>query len=484
LAIVCATVVACGSSPGTPAPASQPTIRPTEPLASPAASIPAPTPVPATQPAAVAPWTFATGEIRALGFGQDGAAYLFAWHGDQPSQLVALDRAGAVVSGWPQELGQAGVGGGPLVTSDDDVLVLTFTYDDNSVITYQLRRFGPDGSERTGGWPYTFAKGADCSGPVLDPSGNAIVACGTDAGSRIVALDPSAKPVWDTDLPTVRNATGLVRGDDGTLYVVSAKGDGIMSVTSDGLIPDGWPVEAGGGAGIKATPAGLLAWWHVGAAEDICQSGGTTVYTILGPDGAARQGWPQAIVGYGSEPVAGPDGTVYVVDNANHASAYGTDGHVKPGWPATVSGTTGTCFGPPTPSVADDGTLLVATGGTSPDGSLSAIGPDGRALDGWPVTPRKEFAYSCRGCVPGPPEPNPAITAGQATYIAMYPGDVQAGTDVVGLDRTGVVLPGWPAHLTAGEARLQLAPDGRLFAILVNPDDPSAATLAYLAPAN
>ena len=56
------------------------------------------------------------------------------------------------------------------------------------------------------------------------------------------------------------------------------------------------------------------------------------------------------------------------------------------------------------------------------------------------------------------------------------------GTDVVGLNRTGVVLPGWPAHLTAGEARLQLAPDGRLFAILVNPDDPSAATLAYLAP--
>ena len=161
-----------------------------------------------------------------------------------------------------------------------------------------------------------------------------------------------------------------------------------------------------------ATPTGLLAWWHVGADQDICQGGGTTVYTILGPDGAARSGWPQAIVGYGSEPAVGQDGTVYVVDPAKHAIAYGPDGRVLAGWPATVSGLTGPCFGPPTPSVASDGTVFVATGGAAPDGSLSAIGPDGRSLDGWPLAPQTEFAYSCRGCAPGPPEPNPAITAG------------------------------------------------------------------------
>ena len=300
----------------------------------------------------------------------------------------------------------------------------------------------------------------------------------------MVAIDTNGDAAWDTDLPTVRNATGLQRGDDGSLYVVSASGDGLMAVGPTGLIPDGWPVEAGDGADIMATPTGLLAWWHVGADQDICHGGGTTVYTILGPDGAPRSDWPQAIVGYGSEPAVGQDGTVYVVDAAKHALAYGPDGRILAGWPATVSGVTGSCFGPPTPSVASDGTVFVATGGAAPDGSLSAIGPDGRSLDGWPLAPQTEFAYSCRGCAPGPPEPNPAITAGMATYVAMYRGDAPAGTDVVGLDRAGAALPGWPAHLTAGEARLQLAPDGRLFAILVNPENSTAATLAYLGPAS
>lgn len=487
LAVVCAMVAACGSSPGSPSAApSSATPRASAQASSggPSGSPPAASgEAPSSQPAAVAPWTFATGDIRALQFGNDGTAYLFAWNGDQPSQLVALDRAGAVKSGWPVGVGKDGVGGGPVEAPDNDVLVLTFSYDDAGVISYQLRRFYPDGTPADG-WPYLFDKGTDCAGPVLDATGNAVVVCGSDAGSRMVAIDTNGDAAWDTDLPTVRNATGLQRGDDGSLYVVSASGDGLMAVGPTGLIPDGWPVEAGDGADIMATPTGLLAWWHVGADQDICHGGGTTVYTILGPDGAPRSDWPQAIVGYGSEPAVGQDGTVYVVDAAKHALAYGPDGRILAGWPATVSGVTGSCFGPPTPSVASDGTVFVATGGAAPDGSLSAIGPDGRSLDGWPLAPQTEFAYSCRGCAPGPPEPNPAITAGMATYVAMYRGDAPAGTDVVGLDRAGAALPGWPAHLTAGEARLQLAPDGRLFAILVNPENSTAATLAYLGPAS
>ena len=187
--------------------------------------------------------------------------------------------------GWPVEVGKDGVGGGPVEAPDGNVLLLTFSYDDAGVISYQLRRFYPDGTPADG-WPYLFDKGTDCAGPVLDATGNAVVVCGSDAGSRMVAIDPNGDAAWDTDLPTVRNATGLQRGDDGSLYVVSASGDGLMAVGPTGLIPDGWPVEAGDGAGIMATPTGLLAWWHVGADQDICQGGGTTVYTILGPDGA------------------------------------------------------------------------------------------------------------------------------------------------------------------------------------------------------
>jgi hypothetical protein len=64
----------------------------------------------------------------------------------------------------------------------------------------------------------------------------------------------------------------------------------------------------------------------------------------------------------------------------------------------------------------------------------------------------------------------------------MYPGDVEEGTDVVALDRGGAVAPGWPAHVAAGEATLELAPDGRLFAILVKSGEAGiSSTLAYLA---
>jgi len=186
LAVVCAIIVACGSPPGSPSaapPSAAPGASAQAPSGGPSGSPPAASSeARSSQPAAVAPWTFATGDIRALGFGADGTAYLFAWTGDQPSQLVALDRAGAVKTGWPVEVGKDGVGGGPVEAPDGNVLVLTFSYDDAGVISYQLRRFYPDGTPADG-WPYRFDKGTDCTGPVLDAIGNAVVACGSDAAS-------------------------------------------------------------------------------------------------------------------------------------------------------------------------------------------------------------------------------------------------------------------------------------------------------------
>src|SRR4029078_2872893 len=115
--------------------------------------------------------------------------------------------------------------------------------------------------------------------------------------------------------------------------------------------------------------------------QDVCNGGGHTVITVIGPDGEQLDGWPQAVAGYASAPAVGPDGALYGVDDAQHLLAFGRDGALRDGWPATVSGKSGSCFGPPTPSVASDGTVFVVTGGTAPDGAISAIGPDGRPLD-------------------------------------------------------------------------------------------------------
>jgi hypothetical protein len=483
--IVCATVIACGSPPATPGASTSAPVA----TGTPGATQPTPTgsapgnpgsAPPSTSGANREPWTFSTGEIRGLGFAGDGTAYVFAWHGNAPSQVIALDPSGAVKSGWPQEVGKSGIEGDPIEAPNGDVVVLAFSYDSEGVISYELDRFAADGTPRDG-WPYGFASGSECGGLLFDDAGNAVVTCDTDAGSRVVAIDANGDPAWDTPLQ-LRGGSRLERGTDGTLYVASSTGDGLVALGPDGTPLAGWPVATSDGTDFVALPSGrLLAWWHDGADQDICHGGGRTVYTVVGADGAAKDGWPQSVAGYGSAPAVGPDGSIYVVDDARHAIAFGPDGAIRDGWPARVSGKTGSCFGPPTPSLASDGTLFVVTGGTAPDGAIEAIGPDGRPLNGWPLAPDAEFAYPCRTCTPGPPDPNPALTAGDRTYVAMYRGDVAAGADVVALNRSGAALPGWPAHVAAGEVGLRLAPDGRLFAILTNPDDSGTATLAFLA---
>jgi hypothetical protein len=50
----------------------------------------------------------------------------------------------------------------------------------------------------------------------------------------------------------------------------------------------------------------------------------------------------------------------------------------------------------------------------------------------------------------------------------------------VAIDRSGAILPGWPAHVEADQVTLRLAPDGRLFAIIANSEDSSRSTLAFL----
>jgi outer membrane protein assembly factor BamB len=432
--------------------------------------------------AAIEPWTFMRGEIRAVEFGTDGTTYLISYYGDAPSEVTALDEAGAVKAGWPRDVGEVGVGGGPIVTPDGDVLVLTLEYKDPGTISYALLRFGPDGTPRDG-WPYLFAEGDECGGPRVDGSGDAIVACGSAGGSRAVAIDVYGDAVWDTTLP-IQNANRIEIGTDGTIFTGSELSGDLAAISADGEPLAGWPVSTGAEAGFRAMPGGgVLAWWHEGAAQEICHTGGRTVYSVFGTDGLPLSGWPQSVTGYSSVPAIGADGVVYVVNNANHVLAINPDGAIRDGWPAQVAGTTGSCFGPPTPSLADDGTVFVITGGAAPDGSISAIGPDGHMLDGWPQTPQVEFAYPCRGCTPGPPEPGTAVTVGDLIFVAMYPGDPGLGVDVVGLNRDGAILPGWPAHIDIGEITLRAAPDGRLFGILVDPDN-LTTTLAFLGEPN
>ena len=433
-----------------------------------------------TPPAAGAEaWTYATGEARAISFGPDGTAYVFAWTGDAAVAAHRARHRPASRSPAGRWTWAAGIGGLPVVAPDGNVLVLTLSYDDAGVISYAApsllsRRDTADG------WPFTFPAGDDCEGPVLDATGDAVVVCGSDAGSRIVAIDASGGVAWDT--PPTSGSQPALGGADG--QPLRRFGDRRRRGCPD---PDGQP----GRLAVRRGRRRRSSWRRRPAASS---GGGTWAPTRTSATAAAtpssRSSGPMARRSTaGRRPSSATPrirrsartGPSTSSTPRSICSRTGQTAALRDGWPATVSGKSGSCFGPPTPSVASDGIVFVVTGGAAPDGSISAIGPDGRPLDGWPLAPKTEFAYSCRAARPARLSRTPRSRPARPGVHRDVPRRSQAGTDVVGLDRAGAVLPGWPAHVTAGEARSSSRPDGRLFAVLVNPENSTAATLAYLA---
>ena len=123
--------LAAGCIPTAPSPTATPPAPSATPPASASPGAPvSPSPSPSESPVEDVAWTYQTAEIRGLAFGADGTAWLFTWNGDNPSELVALDRDGSVVAGWPQPIGDDSTGNcwGPVVARDGSVHVLVFAY--------------------------------------------------------------------------------------------------------------------------------------------------------------------------------------------------------------------------------------------------------------------------------------------------------------------------------------------------------------------
>ena len=477
--------LAAGCIPTAPSPtATLPAPSATPPAsASPGAPV-SPSPSPSESPVEDVAWTYQTAEIRGLAFGADGTAWLFTWNGDNPSELVALDRDGSVVAGWPQPIGDdsTGIGWGPVVARDGSVLVLVFAYGGSDLeIAYELHRFEPDGTVADG-WPKRFPGGEDCGAAGPDSEGRIIVACATDAGSRVAAFEGSGGLAWEVPLGLAR-ATDVRLGPGGTVYVGAAGGGAIAALSPEGEPLPGWPVRIDQPYEFIVGPGGtILAWWRDHPVEEVCNEGGSTVFLVIAEDGGPLPGWPQVVQGPASAPALADDGRIYVTAADDRLLAFETDGSVADGWPIEIAGTTGTCFGPPGPVIGPDGTVFVATGGRPPDGALTAVSPDGDELPGWPFVPDGQLAYPCLGCTPGPADPAPPVFSGERIFVVTLP----AGTDdigdveIVSLGHDGGMRPGWPLRLAVDEAALHLAPDGRLFAVLLDVEDFARTTLQYV----
>lgn len=173
-------------------------------------------------------------------------------------------------------------------------------------------------------------------------------------------------------------------------------------------------------------------------------------------------GWPYTVAG-DSEPVFGPDGTVYHLAPDARGTfgrvfvALDSAGHEKPGWP--IEAHPGSVFG--SLAVGPDGSVLVDECGAPEVGcTLHRFGKGAREAPGWPYEIPADFACS----------------AADQCYFTILDFDPNGGVylaswrandrRVIAIDHGGDLMPGWPIVLDEYDwSDLQLGPEGTLFAI-------------------
>ncbi len=479
-------VVAC-------APAASPTPIPTAPPSGPAASSPAsaapsagsnPAPAPTPEPPAVpSGWPYTVLGDSLPVFGPDGIVYQLAndTEGNYRRSVVALDAAGHVKPGWPIEAPQGSVFGSLTAGADGSAYVDECGGPDVGCV---LHRLGVDGRDLPG-WPSQVPAGFAC--PALDqchfsildiePSGSAYLTNRVGDGLRVIAIDARGDtvPGWPIVLDDY-DWSDLQVGPDGTLYAIRRptgtptwdpslgridEDAQLWAFGSNGRLRSGWPVPVPNIGRYLISPAGdVVTWSLINDVGELCTNPRRTVFTVLGPDGATRPGWPRGSTGFASFPAVGDDGTLYYVSATYKVYAHDRTGEVKSAWPVPVPGAGDGC-GPSSPYVAPDGTIYVV------GEEISVLSPDGGAHAGWPHRPPATAAAPCfdtEGCGGSPAT---AIAPDGTVYVTVYqtdPSGVRA--EVVALDRQGRPKPGWPYRVpfdaNTVSVGASVSPDGRL----------------------
>ena len=292
------------------------------------------------------------------------------------ARAFAYDGAGRQLAGWPVDLPGGSVDEWrrerPRVV-DGQLYVVTRSWDPPSVT---LVRVSPTGSVRTGAnlWS-SVANNAErgVGEVVIGPDGTAYVAgYSDDSATQITAVNlGAARPGWPIRIKGLASKPSF--GPDGRIYVTVGQPTGsssqVLVFTRDGKAIPGWPAELPVAApvewnGAGDPPPGAPVVASDGSAYVVTEegnyppTGGTTAYA-LDESGNLRLGWPfrtstglvwpgicpPCATGCGwwrSDQVAGPDGSLYLLQVAPNAGtggsvvAVGKDGAVKAGWPVVL----------------------------------------------------------------------------------------------------------------------------------------------------
>ena len=282
----------------------------------------------------------------------------------KPVTLLHLDRAGAVIPGWPISIDAAGLSTVILAGNH-----LCFEWANDSS-TRTIEQIESDG-QRVTGWPLVLHSSALLA-PIASDQGVVYVSTYTvsqssgGAGSsfsasEITAYGPDGQPVTDWHAPATK-AQRLT-------YVVPVK-SGLLEV-SESTMPN--PAEAGDTLtwlNSDGTPTGVTA---------IAPKNGLSAGISVGPDGVPYVAW-----GYGE--YNGADRSV-VDALPGFMDAYGSDGKPVTGWPVQLSGwPTNDLSNPGSLPIGPDGTIWVLERANGFAVTVHALGPDGKARLSKPVS--------------------------------------------------------------------------------------------------
>ena len=200
------------------------------------------------------------------------------------------------------------------------------------------------------------------------------------------------------------------------------------------------------------------------------------------PTGSSASGWPFS--GVASEPVFGPDGTVYLLTGAGDGQDEGEHslvaldaaGHVRAGWP--IDEREGTDFG--LPAIGPGGSVYVEECGTGKfDCRLHRFQSDGTEPRGWPFEVPRSMA-----CPVGDPCVSRLVIGQDTAYLVSWH-EAKHQAQLLAIDATGRVKPGWPValdHSYGWFSAPQLGSDGTIFIDTKPGADDGPSALWALAP--
>jgi hypothetical protein len=277
----------------------------------------------------------------------------------------------------------------------------------------------------------------------VEPPGWPVELTGTLVDNRwndfTIGCGPSREPFVRGGIEDV-TYVGVVGPDGPEIQAINSDG------TRSRRWPQPLPAPDGDCHGFMFSPSQdqIVAWGYDGVVPDIELVADRTEFTVLDLDGSTRPGWPRGSEGAASGPVWFDDGIAYVSETgrvwahdaggdvrpgwgyrlaSKHAPvsfgdrlailqpvaerddevvAIGLDGQPAPGYPAELGGEIETrclfgdtpCSGLVGPTMAPDGTVFVALGNDGDHevtesgqegGRITAVGPTGERVQGWPV---------------------------------------------------------------------------------------------------